>query len=382
MISPSHPVTNRLFDDRFDIAYACGCIEFYDALVACPDHPAGPLVAEAVAPEPASKLVYVGRIMDILPIANADRLERAMVSCGSTGGLWWGVVAKGEFTFGELCNVYLADSVLPPTEQFEFMRKYKFRVRMQKLRGVPSEVLITRQTVGPATRHETGLVGVDVTAEAGVQKYEKPQPTGGSTGLRRKRYFPAFIPKTDEPNFQRARDLVDALRRVPCYITEKADGSSMTVYKHNGIFGVCSRNMELFPLESDSYWKIAARYRLAETLPEGVAIQGELVGPAVQGNPLGLEDLDIRVFNVYKIGTGYADYAEAITMARELGLPFVRVLAAGARLPEGDDYLRTLSEGQYPNGAAREGIVIRPMTEMDYCGERVSVKVINLNYKD
>lgn len=372
-----HPNTGRAFDDRFDTAYGCGCVEFYDALIACAAHPAGPLVAEMIALDVASKLVYVGVVMEILPIANADRLERAHVDCGA-GGQWWGVVGKGDFVAGARAIVYLADSVLPPEPQFEFMRKYKYRVRMQKLRGVPSEVLIM-----PVPNGGEGLAGVgdDVTEYMQVHKYEKPQPNDGS-GPRRKRYFPPFIPKTDEPNFQRARDLVDILRTGPCYVTEKADGSSMTVYKHNGVFGVCARNIELFPLPSDRYWQVVLAYRLDTKLPEGFAIQAELVGPSVQGNPLGLAALDMRVFNVYQIGRGYMDFADAWIFAEALDVPFVNVLDVSYKIPDTDDALRVFAEGVYPNGQPREGIVIRPLVEAQHCGERVSVKVLNLNYKD
>jgi RNA ligase (TIGR02306 family) len=381
------PKTGRAYDVRFDITHPCGCVEFYaGGHVPCSDEShwaAGPPLVVDASPAPAEKLAYVGRIVQVAPVPNADRLDRAQVDC-LAGGLWWGVVGRGQFALGDSCVVYLQDAILPQTPEFEFMKKYKYRVRMQKLRGVPSEVLImpddSKLIVGgqpfalPA--------GADLTEALGVRKFEKPV-AGAKLGARRKSYFPPFLPKTDEPNFQRARRLLDVLRGERVYITVKCDGSSATFYRKDGVFGVCSRNLELFPEAGNAFWDTARRYKLDELLDEGFALQAELVGPGVQGNPMGLTQLELRVFNVYKIGYGYLDFKFAQAMAADLYVPFVHVLAADTTITDlDDDLLRKLAEGWYQNGSPHEGIVIRPMREMTHEGERVSVKVINLLYKE
>ncbi len=380
------PKTGRAYDIRFDITHGCGCVEFYaGGVIPCADEThaeKGPPIEVNASPAPAEKLAYVGRIVQVGPVPNADRLDRAQVDCLS-GGLWWGVVGRGQFALGDSCVVYLQDAILPQTPEFEFLKKYRYRVRMQKLRGVPSEVLI--MPLPDEAMGNLRVPGTDATEVLGVKKFEKPV-AGAKLGARRKTYFPPFIPKTDEPNFQRARHLLEVLRTVPCYMTTKCDGSSATFYKKDGVFGVCSRNLELFPEDGNAFWDTARRYKLDELLDEGFALQAELVGPGVQGNPMGLTQLELRVFNVFKIGYGYLDFKFAQAMAADLYVPFVPVLGGvdASFSLEGldDDLIRKLAEGYYPNGSPREGIVIRPLTEMTHEGERVSVKVINLLYKE
>jgi hypothetical protein len=66
-----------------------------------------------------------------------------------------------------------------------------------------------------------------------------------------------------------------------------------------------------------------------------------------------------------------------------LEIPTVGVVEFGNEFHAGsDDDLRKRAEGVYTeSGKQREGIVIRPLTEMQVNGERLSFKVLNLNYK-
>jgi len=317
-------------------------------------------------------LVYVGKIVEINPIPNADRIESAIVVCGK-GGKWQGTVKKGEFAVGDLCQVYLQDSLLPETPEFEFMRKYNFRVRMARLRGVPSEVLIMP--------HVSGDLGDDITEQAAVTKYEKPLPL--SIGGDALGWFPPSVPKTDEPNFQTVPHLVEALGGLLFYVTEKADGSSATVYKYNGHFGCCSRNLELKETPNNAIWKIAREHDLETLLDDGLALQFEVVGPGVQGNPMGLKKVEGRLFNVYSIvGRHYFGYPVVQDWAERSGIPMVKEVVLGTAFQYSNDELRNLAEGLYSNGKQREGIVIRPVVEQSVNGERLSFKVINLLYKD
>jgi rubredoxin len=43
--------------------------------------------------------------------------------------------------------------------------------------------------------------------------------------------FPDFIPKTDETRIQTAERTIEKLKYLPCEVTEKLDGSSITIYK-------------------------------------------------------------------------------------------------------------------------------------------------------
>ena len=158
-------------------------------------------------------LVYIGKVITVEPIANADRIERLDVVTGH-GGKWSGIAVKDQFQVEDSCQVYLQDSIVPVTPEFAFMERHHYRVRMVRLRGVPSECLIMPQTL-------PGEIGDDVTEVAGVTKYEKPLPAGIGDIAG---HFPSFIPKTDEPLFQQVPQMVQALYGKPFYATIKADG--------------------------------------------------------------------------------------------------------------------------------------------------------------
>lgn len=336
----------------------------------------------------ASKQVYIGKVLDVIPIPGADKIEAVSVVCGS-GGRWHGVVQKGQLAAGSLCQVYLQDSLLPQEPQFAFMEKYGYRVRMAKFRGMPSEALIMPQTID-------GQVGEDVTEQVGVTKYEKPIPTCLAGEIYGD--FPSFIPKTDEPNFQSVPEMVTTLKGRPYYATVKVDGSSGTAYRHEGHFGVCSRNWELLETEGNAFWRCMTEpWR---NIPEGYAAQFEVAGPGIQGNSMGLKEIQPFCFQVWNIAERrYLNFHEWHSFCRERDLPMVLWIDGEGEIDlDSDESLRSFAEGTYPNGRQREGVVIRPLEETwmpaiarlnDYCSvgissvnRRLSFKVINLLYKD
>lgn len=314
-------------------------------------------------------LVYVGKIIDLQPIPDADFIVSATVVCGA-GGKWRGIVKKYDFMVGNHCIVYLPDAVIPPCNEMKFMESSGWRVKMRRFKGAPSEVLIMRYI-------ESEDVGFDLTSWAGVTKYHKPVPAH-LNGLA-KGEFPGFIPKTDEPNYQREPDLVQALIGKPYYITEKADGSSTTAFRYQGQFGVCSRNWELERDENNGYWKVALKYNLEELLPDGIALQWETCGPGIQSNPMGLKEIDGFAFSAYNIlEHRYLEMTELWALCDRLKFPLCRDLAVGIQFH--DFGLEFTGEGKYANGAQREGVVIRSQLNMEN-GRPISFKVINLLYE-
>ncbi len=316
-------------------------------------------------------LVYVGKITVIETIPNADQIVSATVVCGQ-GGKWRGVVRKAEIELGDLCVVYLPDALIPESDKMRFMASSGWRVRMRRFRGAPSEVVITRF---PLSMPMIPAVGDNLTGWFGVTKYYKPVPAnlnGMAKGL-----FPQFIPKTDEPNYQRELDWVDALVGMPYYITEKADGSSTTAFKYKGEFGVCSRNLELKRNEDNGYWKVAIKYGVEEKLPEGVAIQWETVGPGIQSNPHGLKDIDGLAFSAYNIEQHrYFSFGELKDLCKTIEFPMCHVVDEGESFSK--DGVELLGEGKYANGKQREGVVVR--SQENISSTPISFKVINLGY--
>jgi RNA ligase (TIGR02306 family) len=295
--------------------------------------------------------------------------------------LGWTVVAqKGQFQVGDKCVYFEIDSILPERPEFESMRPTKFRVRTLKLRGQLSQGVCFKL-------EECGLedlpVGTDVTEKLGITKYEPPVKTfrtkGGNEVPSNPR--PWFVPKTDEFRIQSYPQLIDEMMDLPCYITTKLDGTSMSVFWHEGVFGVCSRN-RLVTEDEEMYWSVAKRYNLHKMDANfSVVLQGELVGPGIQKNPLGLKELDFYVFNSIVDGE-YEGLVNMVTTVECYGLSTVP-LEAVTRFEFDLDFLIRRAEGFYESGKPKEGIVIRttqPIHTHTLDGHLLSFKVMNNNY--
>lgn len=317
-------------------------------------------------------LVVAGEVIEVKAIPNADRIRSAVVSCGEHGE-WSGVVGLDLYP-GDEVIVFLQDAVLPPDERWAFMEKQKWRVKMCRFRGAPSECLILKAE--PPHMHE---IGSDLTELYGVTKYEKPLPVGAAGDILGS--FPNWIPKTDEDNFQRVPELVARMKVEPWYATVKADGTSCTVWNDADGLHVCSRNFELKEFTdsgaSNLYWRMARKFKM-DQLPSTHAIQFEIVGPGVQGNPMGLSEQTIRVFHVYDIASRrMLSHIDATLFCVNHSLPQATLVANHLSCTvESDDDLRSLAAIKYDNGKPGEGVVVRA------CDGTWSFKVINLEYKD
>lgn len=324
----------------------------------------------------ADKLVYVGKIIEVGPIEGADRIHLATAVCGA-GGKWRGVVPK-DLVVGSMVYVFQPDSVLPDdVPDYAFMAVHKFRVKQRKFKGAPSESLIL-----PAPAD--GEIGRDVTAELRVEKYEKAAFMHLS--LEALGPFPGYLPKTDEPNFQRVGAMIDRLQGKPYYITKKVDGTSSTAFKTAGYFGVCSRNLEIKD-GPNPIWDVVRKYKLQETLPDGFAVQWETCGPKVQENRLGLRDVQGFAFQIWDIANRkYLDFEEFLGTVRKI-MPMVELIQTGDAFDYSAEELQIKAENlTYANGKPAEGMVVRPMQEIrdTFHNEmlRLSFKVVNLKYKD
>lgn len=310
-------------------------------------------------------LAVIGEIIEVTPIPNADLIVQAIAMCGDAGR-WSGVVGK-HTQVGDKMIVFLQDAVLPPDVRWAFMEKHHWRVRMARFKGVPSECLMIAGA-------PDAPVGTDVTAMLGVSKYEKPIPAsiaGEMVGA-----FPSFLSKTDEPNFQTV-DFAALMASAPWYVTEKADGSSCTAWVDETGLHVASRNWELREVSatgaSNVYWSTARRYGL-EHLALGTAVQFEVVGPGIQANPMGLAEVEGRLFAVFKRNENHHWQRLPRTHFPAV-MPFARAIDAPP-CPHTADQLRQLAAIKYPNGKHGEGVVVRAEDQS------WSFKVINLAYKD
>jgi RNA ligase (TIGR02306 family) len=320
------------------------------------------------------KLASIRKIEKIDPISGADKIELVTVDG------WKVVVAKdvghkiGDFVV--YCEI---DSFLPIKPEYEFLRKssYKkmgdeegFRLRSVKLRGQISQGLILpiKDVIPFPDVLDYMEVGKDVTELLGIVKYEPPIPA--ELAGKVKGGFPSFIPKTDEERIQNLSSEYEEWKTQSdheFYVTEKLDGSSATFYMKDGVFGVCSRNLELLETEDNTFWRVARILDL-ETKMKNVgmnfSIQGELIGEGIQGNPYKIKGQTVRFFNIYDIDL--REYYSIHILNRIVkdvmgGLETVPVLETNFKLPETIDELLKYADAKSalnPN-FDREGIVIR-----------------------
>jgi len=323
------------------------------------------------------KLASIEIITEIRKHDNADKLEIARI-------LGWDVVVnKDQFKTGDHVVYFYIDAFLPQIPEFEFLRKTSFkknydgsegfRLKTIRLRGQISQGLALPLNI----LNVCGNVGDDVSEMLGVKKYERPIPE--SLASLTKGDFPGFLRKTDEERIQNLSGQLDYLSEKVWELTEKLDGTSGTYYFNNGEFGVCSRNLELKESETSVYWKMATKYQLKEKLSQlnsNLAIQGEIVGPGIQGNHYLLLEAKLFVFNVYNIDEGrYYGHRERVKFCKELKLDHVPILGSCIDAIEVE---RCLQEADGPSmlckERAREGVVYKSS-----CG-KTSFKAISNSF--
>lgn len=311
------------------------------------------------------------RIIDAIdPIPEADTIEVATV------GGWKVVVKKGEFQAGTLAVYFEIDSWIPH-ELAPFLSKGKEpreyngvkgeRLKTIKLRGQVSQGLLVKLAdVMDAIVAYVGE-GEDVTERLGVQKWEAPIPAQLAGKMRG--YFPGFIPKTDQERIQNLkRELVQYIEEGDVWeVTEKLDGSSMTVYVRDDDSGVCSRNIDLIETEGNTFWEVARQFQLLDKIKStgrNLALQGEVVGEGIQGNPYKLKGHGFYLFDVYDIDMGhYLPPKERQDLAQDLQIlhvpifPYVRLNSSEEITVE--SLLKLADDISKAGACRREGLVFK-----------------------
>lgn len=324
------------------------------------------------------KLATIRRIADIRPISDADAIEVAVVDG------WKVVVKKGEYTVGELA-VYLEIDSWVPHELAPFLskgqepREYNGvrgeRLRTVKLRGQVSQGLLLKIheddgwnyiLSSPSEHHENRFVdlgetstdGQDVTELLGIQKWEapiSPQLAGQVRGM-----FPThLIPKTDQERIQNCFHEIVEKGDVTYEVTLKLDGTSCTIFRHDDELRVCSRNLELkVNDENKDNTLVSMAMALKDRIPTGYALQGELMGPGIQGNREGFKEHRFFVFDIYDIvNQRYLSSVERLSMTNDADILHVPVVAMSWTAPESVEHGLELAEGESINHKIREGLV-------------------------
>lgn len=284
------------------------------------------------------KLASVQVVNEIRPIENADAIECAVV-------LGWTVVVKrGEFKIGDKCVFFEIDSILPNEEKYSFL-DYKeeyngYRLKTVRLRGQLSQGLALPINIFELP--EDIEIGTDLTEQLKIRKYEPPVPEEVGAKPSNRVWE---IPKTDEERYQSNPDLVDALKGKEYYASVKLDGTSTTIIlnindENEPEVNVCGRNTCYEENPNNKYWAVAMKYNMKEKILEyynktgkRLAFQGELIGPKIQGNKMGLTENDLYIFNVW-IAEGKQPYEKcdidtALSIVKELELKFVPIELTG-----------------------------------------------------
>lgn len=327
------------------------------------------------------KLASIQKILALEPIEGADAIEKATVLG------WQLVVKKNDFKVGDLVVYCEVDSLMPDKPEFEFLRPRGMRVKTIRLRGQISQGICFPLSMLPEGFEIKE--DVDCTEVLGITKYEPPMPAC-LAGIAKGK-FPSFIPKTDETRVQVLQKLLDKYKGEKCYITEKIDGSSATYYLKDGVFGVCSRNLELLEDAENSLWKVSRTMDIENKLRSvgyNIALQGELVGEGIQSNKLKLRGQTIKFFNAFDIDKfEYLKFDNFFSLMNMLDLPTVPLVSTDYELENDIDAIvkmATVKSVICPDVWA-EGIVIRPLNEKtdftlqdeNLVNGRVSFKAIN-----
>jgi RNA ligase (TIGR02306 family) len=363
------------------------------------------------------KLLRVVKIDNVIPHDNADSLELAIV------GGWQVCVKKDQFKAGDVAMYAEVDALLPLDHpEFAFLEgrsqytvdgKNYSRVKTIKLRKQLSQGILFDY-------FGTAGVDEDLTSLYGVIKYEAvPEPVPGSgNGVKKARAFPSFIRKTDQ---ERVQNIVNAYNAAVATgeefeVSVKLDGSSFTAYIKDGKVGVCSRNIELqLEPETWSLWKQLTVF-VSEVKKHGFkyakwkkgvqpeanaftalfneleletalraesafnmmnfAIQGEMVGPSIQGNFEGVDKNRLFVYSVFDIDAQkYLVPEAAYSIVKRLGLEYVPVISYRTTLPETVAEVLAMADGPSAlGGKYREGLVFKSL-DRDF-----SFKVISNEY--
>lgn len=352
------------------------------------------------------KLVTIRQISNIAPIPNADAIEEVQVD-------GWSVVSqKGIHSAGDFVLYFEIDSFLPESDP-RFASFMKFgtqtfegvvghRLRTKRLRGVYSQGIIIpliefpevatlledEGTCWEGASNEDLLATVnakDLAELIGVVKYEKPEPANGYQGDA-KGNFPSFLRKSDQERIQNLYHKVQGSDEVFAP-TLKMDGSSVTVFcvdakyveEEKDRIGYCSRNQLLripygVPIEeTGNFFRGAAESKLfakaadiLNTYGFSCAIQGELVGPGIQGNFEKFDKYQVFAYRIFNVDTGeYLDYADFVSICEALDIqrvPLAEGTHVQAILQKPLSEILAISEGKSINNKMREGIVWQSLT--------------------
>lgn len=334
-------------------------------------------------------LASIVKITKLLPIEGADRIVLAQIKG------WKCIVKVDEFVEGSLGVYFEIDSVVDKDDPTFVFLKGKYRIKTMKMRGVLSQGLLLPLSCLTSRGHDISNLheNDNVTEQMGVQKYVETEEMAqyiGKSGVQRNP-FPNFCQKTDEPRLQNNTDFLEKIKGRLIVITRKEDGSSGTFSFKDGVFGIHSRNTTLDEPSPDTtqYFFVKDKFEIERKLTElnsNIAVQGEVIGPKINGNRMKLTEYDYRVFNIFDINNqSYLNWPNVVDITSKLGLNTVPIIYEG--LADNleltvDAFLELAKKQLYVSSTdpkkcvLAEGIVVKTIDD----GPRISFKVVSNEY--
>jgi RNA ligase (TIGR02306 family) len=274
------------------------------------------------------------------------------------------------------------------------MRDSKFIIKTKKFNTeegpIYSQVIAVslnyvKEYLKNINKHVELKEGTDLTNILEIKKYIPNSSKSNSKfgKMNRSGDFPThLVSKTDETNACFNINLLKSIKEMPYFITIKYDGSSFTALMKSNEFSVCSRNYSLKQDDDNVFWKVALKYNLKEIIENNpdIIVQGELCGPKIQSNKIGLLDYDLFIFNIISAKTKQLlPLKEMQEFCKKFNLKFVKIFEEGESFNYSIDELINIStKVRYDNKAKAEGIVVRPKENNGF--NRISFKVINPEY--
>lgn len=318
------------------------------------------------------KMATIQRIAESKAIPKADKI------CAYRVGGWWVVDSVGKYAVGDLavfCEVdsWMPMSLAPFLCKNELVRQFNGvlgeRLRSVRLRGQLSQGLLLPVSCieqdGVDGQEFPFIEGSDVSEILNIQKWEAPIPAQLAGQV--KGAFPSFIRKTDQERIQNLTEEMNqwAETLLTWEVTEKLDGSSMTVFVNKDDSGVCSRNLNLIEDENNSFWKVTRREKLLDKIlstSRNYALQGELIGEGIQGNPYGITGQEFFLYDIYDIDAQeYIRPLERQMLCEFLSIKHVPIIDTIFVVPSNVDTILTKADGvsKLNDKTNREGLVFK-----------------------
>lgn len=324
----------------------------------------------------ARKLASVRKITNIRQHPNADTLDLANID-------GWQVVVKQDLHMeGDHVVFFEIDSCLDPEDpRWSFMAKNTsslndkrvIRIKTIKLRGEISQGLVLPLSEFP--EFTGALVGTDLTEEIGVQKWETKAEGIDAVGT-----FPSMIRKTDVDRIQNMYDDLRIDHADEAFIpTLKLDGGSCTAFYFSneewaeewGRWGICARKFQV-SLETDNQYARAVKNSgISQATMEAInykygfrniALQGEVVGPGMQGNREKFPRLTFVVFDIWLIDSQqYAGPEFVEEICEFFQLPMVTHYPPEKVLEKPLDDILSAATGPSMYATQREGLVFKAL---------------------